>query len=333
MATGTLTRLFFEAVDRHAGSGRPAFRHKENGRWVPLSHRDVAERVRAISLGLRELGVNPSDRVAILSENRPEWALTDYACLCARAADVPIYPTLTATQSEYILRDAGAVAVCCSTADQVAKVLEVRGALPALQHVIAFDPAASRAGVMTLAEVEAKGRAAAAKYPRFKEDALAVQPGDLATIIYTSGTTGDPKGVMLTHNNVWSNVQAALQVLPITGGEECLSMLPLSHVFERMADYAIFQAGATIDYAESFEKVAQNLQEVTPTFVLSVPRLYEKVYARVLENALSGSGLKRKIFFWAKRVGDEWATHRLAGLTIPGGLALQKRIADRLVFS
>ncbi len=333
MATGTLTRLFFEAVEKHAGAGRPAFRHKENGRWVPLTHHEVIERVRAISLGLRELGVNAGDRVALLSENRPEWALTDYACLCARAADVPIYPTLTAKQSAYILRDSGAVAVCCSTVEQVAKVLEVRGGLPALKYVIAFDAGAKRDGVLTLAEVEAKGRAAAAKYPRFKEDALAVQPNDLATIIYTSGTTGDPKGVMLTHNNIWSNVQGSIRVLPIAAGDECLSMLPLSHIFERMVGYTVFQAGVVITYAESFEKVAQNLQEVKPTIVLSVPRLYEKVYARVLENALSGSGLKRKIFFWAKRAGEEWATYRLAGLPVPAGLAFQKRIADKLVFS
>ncbi len=333
MATGTLTRLFFDAVDKHAGSGQPAFRHKANDRWVPLTHREAGERVRATSLGLRELGVKAGDRVAILSENRPEWALTDYACLCARAADVPIYPTLTAKQTEYILRDSGAVAVCCSTADQVAKVLEVRAALPALQHVIAFDAGAQRAGVLTLAEVEAKGRAAAARYPRFREDALAVQPHDLATIIYTSGTTGDPKGVMLTHNNIWTNVQASIHVLPIASGDECLSMLPLSHIFERMVAYTLFQAGVVINYAESFEKVAQNLQEMKPTIVLSVPRLYEKVYARVLENALSGSGLKRKIFFWAKQVGEQWATYRLAGLPVPSGLAFQKRIADKLVFS
>jgi long-chain acyl-CoA synthetase len=160
-----------------------------------------------------------------------------------------------------------------------------------------------------------------------------VQPNDLATIIYTSGTTGDPKGVMLTHNNIWSNVQGSIRVLPIAAGDECLSMLPLSHIFERMVGYTVFQAGVVITYAESFEKVAQNLQEVKPTIVLSVPRLYEKVYARVLENALSGSGLKRKIFFWAKRAGEEWATYRLAGLPVPAGLAFQKRIADKLVFS
>src|SRR6267143_3904822 len=332
MNKGTLNQLFFTAVDRHAVLPF-AFRSKVAGAWVPITHRQTAERVQAISLGLRELGIKPGDKVAIVSENRPEWALTDYACLAARAADVPIYPTLTAKQTEYILRDSEAVAVCCSTADQVAKVLEVKGELPSLRHVIAFDAAAKRAGVMTLADVEAKGRAAGGKYADWKRDALAVQPDDLATLIYTSGTTGDPKGVMLSHHNIWSNVQAVLQMIPIGSGDECLSMLPLSHSYERMVDYTLFQAGVIINYAESFDTVAANLQEVKPTVVLSVPRLYEKVYARVLENALSGSAIKRAIFFWAKRTGEQWATLSLAGLPIPGGLKLKKKVADRLVFS
>ncbi|HEV8304250.1 MAG TPA: long-chain fatty acid--CoA ligase [Gemmatimonadales bacterium] len=332
MSKGTLTQLFFTAVERHAALPA-AFRSKVAGAWTPIAHRAAADRVQAISLGLRELGVQPGDRVALVSENRPEWALADYACLCARAADVPIYPTLTPKQTEYILRDSEAVAVLCSTANQLAKVLEVRAALPALRHVIVFDAAAKRDAVLTLAEVEAKGRAAAAKTPDWKRDALAVRPDDLATLIYTSGTTGDPKGVMLSHHNIWSNVQAVLQMIPIGHGDECLSMLPLSHSYERMVDYTLFQAGVVINYAESFDTVAANLQEVKPTVVLSVPRLYEKVYARVLENALSGSAVKRAIFFWAKRAGEEWATHALAGLPIPGGLAFKKRIADGLVFS
>jgi len=164
-------------------------------------------------------------------------------------------------------------------------------------------------------------------------EALQAQPDDLATLIYTSGTTGDPKGVMLSHYNIWSNVQAVLQMIPIGGGDECLSMLPLSHSYERMVDYTLFHAGVIINYAESFDTVAANLGEVKPTVVLSVPRLYEKVYARVLENALSGSAIKRNIFFWAKRAGEQWATLSLAGLPIPGGLKLKKKIADRLVFS
>jgi long-chain acyl-CoA synthetase len=332
MNQGTLTKLFFDAVERHAGRAA-AFRSKIGGEWKPITHREAEARVRNVSLGLRELGVAPGDRVSIISENRPEWAIADYACLCARAADVPIYPTLPTKQAEYILRDAGAVAVFCSTTTQLAKVLEVRASLPGLRHVIVFDDSAKREGVLTFAEVEEKGRAAAGKHPRFKEEALAVGPNDLATLIYTSGTTGDPKGVMLTHDNIYSNVKAGLEVIPIAAGDEALSMLPLSHIFERMVGYTLFHSGVVINYAESFEAVAANLQEVKPTVVLSVPRLYEKVYARVLENALAGGGAKRKIFLWAKRVGEQWADHTLAGLPVPGGLALQKRIADKLVFS
>jgi long-chain acyl-CoA synthetase len=329
---GTLNQLFFTAVDRHAGLPF-AFRSKVGGEWIPITHRETVQRVQAVSLGLHELGVKAGDRVALVSENRPEWALTDFACLAARAADVPIYPTLTPKQTEYILKDSESVVVCCSTDAQVAKVLEIRGGLPDLKHVIAFDSSVRREGVLTLAEVEAKGRAAVGKYPDWKKEALAVGPDDLATLIYTSGTTGDPKGVMLSHHNIWSNVQAVLQMIPIGPGDSCLSMLPLSHSYERMVDYTLFQAGVAINYAESFDTVAANLQEVKPTVVLSVPRLYEKVYARVLENALSGSAIKRAIFFWAKRAGEDWATHSLAGLRIPGGLAFKKKVADKLVFS
>ena len=334
MNRGTLTQLFFTTVDRHAGLPA-AFRSKVGGAWVAITHRETLERVKAISLGLRELGIKPGDKVAIVSENRPEWALTDYACLCARAADVPVYPTLTAKQTEYILRDSESVAVFCSTKAQVDKVLGVRGGLPGLKYIIAYDAdaAAGQAGITALAAVEAKGRAAASQHPKWKDQALTAGPDDLATLIYTSGTTGDPKGVMLTHHNLWSNVQAVLQMIPIGSGDECLSMLPLSHSYERMVDYTLFQAGVIINYAESFDTVAANLQEVEPTVVLSVPRLYEKVYARVLENALSGSAIKRTIFFWAKRAGEQWATLSLAGLPIPGGLRFKKKIADRLVFS
>jgi long-chain acyl-CoA synthetase len=338
MNRGTLTQLFFTTVDRHAGLPA-AFRSKVGGAWVAVTHRQALERVQAISLGMRELGIAPGDKVAIISENRPEWALSDYACLTARATDVPIYPTLTAKQTEYILRDSESVAAFVSTAAQLDKVLEVKGNLPGLKHVIVFDAPAPAAaprrgeGIVSLEAVEAKGRAAAPKHPNWRTEALEAQPDDLATLIYTSGTTGEPKGVMLSHYNIWSNVQAVLQMIPIGGGDECLSMLPLSHSYERMVDYTLFQAGVIINYAESFDTVAANLGEVKPTVVLSVPRLYEKVYARVLENALSGSAIKRTIFFWAKRAGEQWATLSLAGLPIPGALKVKKTLADRLVFS
>ena len=332
MSNGTLTELFFSSVDRYADTRPAALRAKVGGEWRSITHRELARRVMAVAAGLKELGIRPGDRVSILAETRPEWAIADYACLCAQAADVPIYPTLTARQSEYILNDSGAVGVFCSTPEQVAKVLEIRGNLPALRHVIAFEPAAGRDGVLTLADLEAKGQAALGKYPRLKDDAIAVSPDSLATLIYTSGTTGDPKGVILSHRNIWSNVQGGLTTMPIGPTDECLAMLPLSHVYERMVDYTLLAAGTIINYAESFDKVAANLGEVRPTIVLSVPRLYEKVYARVLENALSGSALKRRIFFWARRTGDEWATRKLAGQPIPTGLAIRRAIADRLVF-
>jgi long-chain acyl-CoA synthetase len=187
--------------------------------------------------------------------------------------------------------------------------------------------------VLTLAELEARGRAAAARYPRFREEALAVRPDDLATLIYTSGTTGQPKGVMLTHNNISSNVAACVEVLRLSEGDTCLAVLPLSHIFERMVDYYFLHVGVIISYAESVEAFAQNLAEVRPTVVAAVPRVYEKVYARVLENALSGGAAKRRIFLWAKGVGERWAAHRLSGLAVPLGLRLKRAVADRLVFS
>lgn len=333
MKKGTLTELFFASVAEHADKRPAALRAKIAGTWRTITHKELAQRVVTVTAGLRELGIQPGDRVSILSETRPEWAIADYACLCAQAADVPIYPTLTAKQTEYILRDSGAVGVFCSTDEQVTKVLSIKDHLPALKHIIAFESGAKRAGVLSFDELEAKGQAAAAQYPRVKEEALAISPDALATLIYTSGTTGDPKGVMLTHYNIYANVQGGLQAMPLSATDECLAMLPLSHVYERMVDYTLLRAGVIINYAESFDKVAQNLGEVRPTIVLSVPRLYEKVYARVLENALSGSAIKRRIFFWARRVGDEWATLKLDQKPIPGGLAFKHRIADRLVFA
>ena len=331
MSAGTLTRLFFDAVAREGS--QPAFRYKAGRVWRSVTHSEVEDRVRAISLGLRELGIRPGDRVAILSETRLDWILADCACLCARVADVPIYPSLPANQIEYILRDSDASAVLCSSALQLAKLLEVREGLPALRHLVVFDPLAKRDGAITLAELEAKGWAAAARYPRFREEALAVGPDDLATLIYTSGTTGPPKGVMLTHNNIWSDIVSSTQVLAVGQNDTCLAWLPLSHILERMVEYVFLRAGVTINYAESVDTVAPNLAEVRPTVVVGVPRLYEKVYARVLENALTGGAAKRRIFLWAKRMGEAWSAHRLAGIPVPLALRLKHRIADRLVFS
>jgi long-chain acyl-CoA synthetase len=290
--------------------------------------------VQAASIGLRELGIADGDRVAILSENRPEWAVTDYACLAARCTDVPIYPTLPARQVEYILRDSGAVAVLVSSAAQLEKVRSIRDRLPALRHVIAFDADARAPGAVPFDELLACGRSAQARHPDWRAHALAATPDDLATLIYTSGTTGDPKGVMLTHGNIASNVTTCVRLFRFVEGDECLSFLPLSHIFERMfGHYSMFYAGVVINYAGSIDTVAADMQERRPTMMASVPRLYEKIYSRVLDSVRASPSPRRHIFAWARRVGEEWVERTLARAPIPPSLALRRRLADALVFA
>ncbi len=328
----TVNELFFTAVDTFGS--KPALRFKAGGTWHDITHQELACRVKHTALGLRELGIRPGDRVGILSGNRPEWAVADYACLTARCIDVPVYPTLPAKQAIYPLRDSGAVAVFVADLSQYEKIAATRGEAPALKHVILFEGTVEAPDVITLQALQQRGAAAEGKYPTYRDDALAATAADIATLIYTSGTTGDPKGVMLTHGNFASNVEGCQTVLPVGVTDAALSVLPLSHSFERLAGhYTLFAAGVTICYAESLDTIGPNLQEVRPTVAIFVPRIYEKFYARVLENALAGGGLKRKIFFWAKRNAEAWADLVLAKRPVPAGLALKKRIADRLVFS
>ena len=331
---GTLTRLFFDAVQKY---DRPdALQYKENGVYKPISHRELADRVRRVALGLQELGLQPGDRVAILSENRPEWAIADYACLASALTDVPLYPNLPAEQLPYLINDSGSTVIFTSTAVQSAKIAEIRAKCPSLKHVIGFSATKQPGEDMTLADLEAKGKGVDTpdRQAKYQERAASVKPDDIATLIYTSGTTGDPKGVMLTHDNLYSNVMAAAATVPFAGRDTCLSFLPLSHVFERMAGhYLMMHTGTSIAYAESMDTVAFNMTEVKPSLVLSVPRLYEKIYARVLDNALSGSAIKKNIFFWARGVADKWADEKLAGREPKGMLAVQYKIAQKLVFS
>jgi long-chain acyl-CoA synthetase len=300
MEPATLTELFFNAIDRHGGADA-ALRSKRDGVWQGITHAELLTKVRAVQAALRGEGIKPGDRVAILSENRPEWAITDFACLSARCTDVPIYPTLPAHQIEYVLRDSGSRMVFCSNATQLDKILEIRDNLPELKAVIVFDGEASREDVRSFDEFEQEGRRIEGQWPDWKAEACSVTPDDLATLIYTSGTTGDPKGVMLSHGNLTSNVVSGLKVLDLGPGDSCLSFLPLSHVFERMVGhYTMFSAGATINYATSMDMVVQELGEVKPTILASVPRLYEKIYARVMFSAIHGCGLTRAFFEWAQ---------------------------------
>ena len=329
---GTLNEIFFEAIERH---NKPdALQFKRGGRYEPMSHREILQRVRHCALGLSSLGVKRGDRVGILSENRPEWAIADYACLTSGVTDVPIYPTLPPDQIAYILNDAGCAAIFVSTPEQAKKIAGIRSQVPSLTHVVSFDDVGAAAD-LTLGQLE--GRGAAVETPQaiadYRAGADAVEPDDLATLIYTSGTTGNPKGVMLTHNNIRSNIEAVRYKLPFRGDDTSLRFLPLSHIFERMGDYLMFAVGSSIAYAESLDTVPVNMVEVRPTIVFSVPRLYEKMYARVLQNALSGSGIKKRIFFWARDVAEKWADVKLAGGEPRGMLARKYALAQKLVFS
>ena len=331
---GTLNKLFFDAVERFQKPD--ALQYKRGGAYRPISSRELEERVRHVALGLQDLGVQRGERVAILSESRPEWAIVDYACLSAGLADVPVYPTLPPEQIPYIVNDSGAIAIFTSTPEQAAKIAQVRGQLKTVKHVIGFGDERRPGEDMTLGEVTSRGKALDSPERRaaYKRDALSVKPDDLATLIYTSGTTGEPKGVMLTHDNIFSNVMASASAIPFEANDVALSFLPLSHIFARMADhYLMLHTGTSIAYAESMDTIAFNLAEVRPTLVLSVPRVFEKLFARVLDNALSGGALKKNIFFWARGIGERWAREKLAGREPGGILNAQYRIAEKLVFS
>ena len=339
ISPATLNQLFYDAAERH---DRPAaLQTKLGGSYQPVSHRTLVDRVRHAGLGLRALGISSGARVAILSENRPEWAIADYACLTAGFIDVPVYNTLPPEQMLHILRDSKAVAIFVSSAEHARTIASIRSRLPTLEWMIGFDATAADGVQLTLAALEAKGAAAgggvdgdnAGAAERYRSEALAVGPEQVATIIYTSGTTGEPKGAMLTHGNIASNVAAVTRAIPFRGDDVSLSFLPLSHILERMFDYLMFAVGVSIAYVESMDTIVENMGEVRPTIVVSVPRIYEKIYARVLENALSSGGAKKQIFFWARKVGEQWADETLAGRRPGPWLAARYAIARKLVFS
>jgi long-chain acyl-CoA synthetase len=332
MTIQTVCDIFYESV----GYGKAEhLKHKKGGEWRATSSAELERSVEEISMGLRALGVEKGERVAILSENRPEWAFADLATLCAGAVDAPVYSTLTPPQVQYILHDSEAKVAFVSTSAQAAKVAEVRAALPCLRHVVSFD-APAPAGTMPLEELRAMGREALAKEPdAVRRRAAEVTKDDLATLIYTSGTTGDPKGVMLTHGNLVHNIVAAAKVFPAVNHEwTCLSFLPLCHSFERTAGHNfMLYKGVTIAYAESVEKVPENMADVRPHIMCSVPRLYEKMYARVNEKVASDPKARQKIFRWAIGVGRRAFAHTVAN-TKPGPLLrMQLALADKLVFS
>ena len=339
----TLISLLEHSI-QHYGS-KPALAHKpKGGTYQDISYTEFGESVDAFRKGLNALGVQKDDRVALLSENRPEWAITDFGSLKAGAVTVPMFSTLTAAQVGYILKDSGSKIICVSTSRQLEKVTAIRDEVPTLEQIIVFDPIEGEPpeGVIQFEAVcELDGQGIGVRNPSHaSEDDIGVgnpshvSEDDIATIIYTSGTTGDPKGVMLTHANFISNLEACKSLIDVSDADVLLSFLPLSHVFERLGGhYVPLSSGAKVAYAESTFTVAQNMREVAPTVMLSVPRLYETMHDRILRAVQEGSPLKQKIFHWGVSVGSSVSSAIQKGRKPSAILQLQQNIADKLVFA
>ena len=329
----TLPGLCLTALNERA---RPdVLNHKTGGAWQHISAAEVRRRMRAIALGLYDLGIRKGDRVALLSENRPEWSLTDLAILSLGAVNVPIYTTQAVEQVRYILEDSRARALLVSNRRVFRHARPGVEGVTSLEQLIFFDEVAEGlANAHTLAELEARGAARDRGAPDLY-DALvgAVHADDLATIIYTSGTTGEPKGVMLTHANFVSNVLAITSALPISAADVSLSVLPLSHIFERTAFYVFAWNGMAVHYAPSVDQLAEYLQEVRPTVMTAVPRLFEKVYHRIVKKGMAAQGWRQKLFLWALETGKRYAELRDKGARVPPLLELRQDVASALVFS
>jgi long-chain acyl-CoA synthetase len=327
VGSGTLVEIFFGSIDKY---NRPdAQRVRAADGWRTISHQELLANVQAVADGLSALGVQRGERVGLLSENRPEWAQTDYALLCSGLLNVPLYPTLPANQLAFILNDAGARAVFVSNQELLDKIRECKPDTATLQHIIVFDELAGlREGELTYRRLLELGRSKPSS--DFRERALRAQPEDVATIIYTSGTTGKPKGVVLTHNNLYTNVVAQNWMKPedIESDEATVSFLPLSHVFQRMVDYCLYWLGFSIAYS-TIDNAVVALGEVKPTIVVAVPRVYEKVYERVL----TATGAKRRLVLWARNIAIAWSDVVLTGRKPSAALKFKHGIADKLVFS
>jgi len=328
MAFTTLTELFLLAATR----GMPdCMLHKVGGSYQPVSTAELVDRVRRLAKALAGLGVQRVDRVALMAENGPHWPAVDFATLCAGGVLVPIYPTLLPEQAAYIAHDCGAKVVFAETAAHLEGLLSHAAELPDVKQFVLIRGTSDDPRVLTLEQVLERG--ADPDVAQFEATARAARPEDLATFIYTSGTTGQPKGVMLTHGNLASNLESGLTVIPFQDRFQALSFLPLSHSFERIVDYVYFLKGCPIAYAESVATVPKNMLEVRPHIFVSVPRVYEKVLAKVQENVAASSPIRRRIFAWAVEVGREAMPWRLKLERPPGLLGWKLGLADKLVFA
>ncbi len=316
----TIADFYYFALNNNPK--KDAFTQKENGKWVSTSIQKFIEKANKFSSGIIELGLLKGDRVAIISNNRTEWHLTDLAMQQLGIITVPIYPNITEADYEYILNDCSAKAVFVSNEDIAHKIKNIKGKVVSLEHIYTFDNITNFKNYSELLVDKINDES-------IKESKNAINTNDLATLIYTSGTTGNPKGVMLSHQNLVSNVLASEPRLPVGGDQRALSFLPLCHVFERMLDYLLIYKGVSIYYAESIEAIGDNLKDVKPHLFATVPRLLEKVYDKIVAKGSELSGLKKGMFFWALELGLKYDPIKSGGVWYN----LQLKLANKLIFS
>ncbi len=329
----SLAELFTKAAEKF---DRPdALNYKSGGKWHPISSREIVARAEAIAAGLNSRGLRRGDKAAILGSNSPDWTLADAGCQFAGVIDVPIYTTLAPESIRYILNDSEAKVLFVDAGAAYDRIAAELSRCASLELIVFFErPGTEVPRALTLADLEEEGRAALSQSgDGFAAELRAsVTPNDIATLIYTSGTTGEPKGVMLTHHNILSNVIDAGEKYRFSADDCPLSVLPLSHVFERSAMYLYILNGMAVHYAESVDKVPENLSDVRPTIFVGVPRIFEKVYSRAKLKAAQGGGIREKIFDWAIEVAKEFAFRQERNEPVGFVLSTKHSIADRLVY-
>ena len=338
----TINAIFQETVAKHGPKTALKYKAGSKEPYKDISYAELAGQVEQLASGLAALGIQKGDRVALLSENRPEWAVTDLAALALGAVIVPLYPTLPAPQVAYIVKNSGANTLVVSDSKQLKKALAARKELPELRHLIVMDADAAPddASVLTFNSVLERGVATPLGADRYAETWKAVRPDDVASIVYTSGTTGDPKGAQLTHGNFTFDIDAALSHFrragqDVTVDDTFLSFLPVCHVFERTTGYYLpLRAGATIGYAEGVFQLVGNMAEVKPTLMVNVPRVYEAMQDKILEQVSKAPPKKQAIFNKALAAGRAYAEKKRTGNGLIGPiLAIQHALFERLVFS
>jgi len=332
----TISQMFLNTTSEY--SSKSLYYYKKNNDWIGIKGSDVRATVRNIASGLRSIDIGLGDNVAILSTNSPRWAMSDFGVICNGSATVTVYPTLLPAQIEYILNNSDSKAVFVENQDQLDKINDIRENLTTLKHIVVMDDSLSgeAEGVSNFIDFLDMGQ----KYEEKNSFSLSeissqIKEDDLLTIIYTSGTTGNPKGVMLTHKNLISNVIATINMADLKSSDNhsFLSFLPLSHVLERMTGHFTgFALGCTVYYAESIETVADNLGETNPSIVVSVPRLFEKMYNKINDGLKTAPSIRRKIFKWAYSVGEQTA-HIRDKSTLTGLMKIKFNLANKLVYS